>query len=91
MFRDDYEERALLIAICCRIRLFPNLGWECKDISRSKSPNDDSAAVTADFQVQRDVMEVERDGACKATLLATWWSSSSVGTQTVFIVNNGMQ
>ena len=53
VFRGECGERALLIAICCRIRLLPNLGCECNEISWSKSPNDDSAGLTAVFQVQQ--------------------------------------
>lgn len=95
VFRGDGDERALFLAICCRIFLFPNRGCECREISRSESPNDDSAAAMAVLQVQLGGTVAGRDGTWGAALFATWCSNSSVGTQTfvsrarVSIVDNG--
>lgn len=52
VFMGDCDERAIFLAICCRISLLPNRGYEIREISRSESPNDDSAAVMAVLQVQ---------------------------------------
>ena len=95
VFRGDCGERALFLAICCRIFRPPNRGCKCREISRSESPNDDSAAAMAVLQVQLEETVAERNGTWSATLFATWCSNSSVGTQTfmsrarVSIVDNG--
>ena len=57
------------MAICCRIFLLPNRGCECREISRSESPNEDSAAQMAVLHVQLEDTVAERNGTWSATLL----------------------